>query len=845
MERVAYDKKFQIKKLALLALLGVPALVILAAAVPRLAASGNRSLLLMTLVALVIAITSSRHPVSIPGSYTWVSLSEALTFIAVMMLGPHHAAVLAALDTFLVSRRLKCKPSYYAFNVSNMTISVFLSGLAYKALDAYLRTQLDSLGNDRVLVTLAAPLAALALTHYAIHLGFLAIWVKLWHGATLQSTIKQTLPWEPVTYLAEAAVAGLVTYTAINHGIPTTAMTLVLALPVPILIYYTFKSYQEKLLEQHSHYKELSDINDSILEMLAMAIDAKDQTTHEHIQRVKHFAQRIGQLIDLSEPEIEALKAGALLHDIGKIGVPAYILNKPGKLTEHEFAQMKMHTIIGSDMLSNIKFKFPVVPIVRHHHERWDGKGYPDGLKQDEIPLTARILTLVDNYDALRSDRPYHKAMTRDQAIEYIGQNSGTFFDPALVEVFLSSVDMLEEEAAALASNFSEKKDFKEEGRGAAELQGGLRTFRSARAFRSARPAAGLASAPRVNRAAAALASIAETNQRVADLYDMARTLASSLSLDDTAALLSNRLSKLIPFTTCAISLFDADRSEFEYVYAMGRDAEEFQKRRLPVSAGITGWVIQTQRAMYNTNPALDLTLLGAEAAADYKGVIVFPLLKNNEPLGAIALYSTEIESYTSEHIQLIESLSQPISDSVHNALAFERAHRAALIDIGTGLANARAFASQFEREYARTRRSGGPLSLIVISAEGLDHIALGAGLTSEHLLSSLGNVIKQRLRETDLVARHGSEAIIILLPESGATEIGEVLLRVRSAIDESAPIAGLAITVGSATSPDDGNQLSELLEAANLNRVTCADPLTARNIGSAHVGAPILAGTN
>ncbi len=818
------NRIIRIKTLALLVLLGGPAAVVLVKAVPIMAAGGNRGLLLLALFALVIAITSARHPISIPGSYTSVSLSEALTFLAVMLLGPYQAAALAALDTLLVSRQLKCKISRYVFNVSNMTISVFLSGVAYKALDGYFRRQWDSLATDRVLIALALPLVSLALTHYVINLGFLAIWVKLTHGSKVQTTVKQTLPWEPVTYLAEAAVAGLVTYTAANHGIPTTMMTLVLALPVPILIYYTFKSYQEKLLDQHSHYKELSDINDSILEMLAMAIDAKDQTTHDHIQRVKHFARRIGQIINLSEAEIEALKAGALLHDIGKIGVPAYILNKPGKLTEHEFAQMKMHTIIGADMLSNINFRFPVVPIVRHHHERWDGKGYPDGLRGEQIPLTARILTLVDNYDALRSDRPYHKAMTRDQALEYIKQNSGTFFDPALVEVFVVSVDRLEEEAATIVSSLADKKDGHD---GPARSQVGLQ------AFRSARPAAGLAAAPRVNRAAAALASIAETNQRVADLYEMARTLASSLSLEDTAAVLSNRLSKLIPFTTCAIALFDANRSEFEYVYAMGRDAEGFSKRRFPVSAGITGWVIQTQRAMYNTNPALDLTFLGAQSAGDYRGVIVFPLVKNKEALGAIALYSTEIENYTSEHIQLIESLSQPISDSVHNALAYEQAHRAALIDVGTGLANSRALASQYEREYARTRRSGSTLSVIAINAEGLASAAAKADVSAEYLLSSLGGFVRQRLRETDLVARHANDTIIALLPESGATETGEVLSRVSQAIRESSHAADLSITIGSATSPDDGNELPELLEIANLNRVSCGAAMPAANVAS------------
>src|SRR4029453_8336488 len=206
------------------------------------------------------------------------------------------------------------------------------------------------------------------------------------------------------------------------------------------------------------------------------------------------------------------------------------MLNKPGKLNGHEFEQMKMHTIIGADMLSNVDFRYPVVPIVRHHHERWDGRGYPDGLKEDAIPVTARILTLVDNYDALRSDRPYKTGMTREQALEYIKQNAGKFFDPSLVEIFLAMADQLEVEAV----------NFKTQPQTTTKL-----CKVSSTAMSNAAPAAGFDVAPKVDRATAALNSIAETNQRVTALYEMSRTLSSMLSLEDTVAILSNRLSKL------------------------------------------------------------------------------------------------------------------------------------------------------------------------------------------------------------------------------------------------------------------------------------------------------------
>ncbi len=649
-------------------------------------------------------------------------------------------------------------------------------------------------------ITFALPLAALALAHYLIHIMVLVM-MSLARGRKATQAVSGTLPWEPVTYLACASVAGFVNYAFINQDLLSTLAILLLVAPIPIIIYYTFKTYHDKLGEQEKHYSELTSIYDSILEMLAMAIDAKDDVTHDHIQRVKLFARRMGEKVGLSNLEIEALKAGALLHDIGKIGVPAYILNKPGKLTEHEFEQMKMHTIIGADMLSNVDFRYPVVPIVRHHHERWDGRGYPDGLKGEDIPITARILTLVDNYDALRSDRPYKTGMTREEALAYIEQNAGTFFDPKLVEIFLSIVDKLEQEAATAS--------FK-----APQPNKSAKTESAAMA--QAKPAAGFAAAPQVDRAAAALNSIAETNQRVTALYELSRTLSSILSLEDTVAILANRLSKLIPFTTCAISLYDGTRSEFEIVHAVGLHADKFIKRRMQAEAGITGYVITNQRPMYNTNPVLDLGFLGVEEASRYRGVIVFPLVKNQEALGAIALYSTEMTAYGSEHIQLMESVSQPASDAVYNALTFEEAQRSTFHDPATGFASKRGLATHFDREFARSQRLGTPISLITASINNLEEAAAEKGVSVEQMVAHLGRLMKQQVRETDVLAHHTGNLLVALLPDSGQAEATEARARMRGAVQTGEFL--VSISFGSATSPGDGDSFDTLLEAALLD---------------------------
>jgi len=764
-------------------------------------------MLVWLLLAVIVAKTSARHPLKLVNGSA-VSVPEALIFLSVIMLGPYYGALLGVVDMLLVSRRLGLKPSNYLLNISSIAISVYVSGKVYYAVALQLESESLMIGSGRVALVVAVPLIAMALCSYSLQLAITALVSRFTSLLKIRERLRDTFPWEPVSFLASATVAGLTSYSFLNFGIVTTAVIMLVLMPVPVVIYYTFKTYHDKLGEQQAHYQKLTSVYDSILEMLAMAIDAKDDVTHDHIQRVKLFARRMGEAVGLSELEIEAVKAGALLHDIGKIGVPAYILNKPGKLTEHEFEQMKMHTIIGADMLSNVDFRYPVVPIVRHHHERWDGRGYPDGLKGEAIPITARILTLVDNYDALRSDRPYKTGMTREQALTYIKENAGTFFDPKLVDIFLAMADQLEVEAVNFKPPPSNRRSKVE-------------SF----AMANARPAAGFDTAPKVDRAAAALNSIAETNQRVTALYEMSRTLSSILSLEDTLAILTNRLSKLIPFTTCAISLFDASRSEFEIAHATGLHSERFIKRRMPAEAGITGWVITNQRPMYNTNPVLDLTFLGTEIASTYKGVVVFPLIKNEEPIGAIALYSTELAAYASEHIQLMESISQPACDAVYNALMFEQAQRDAFTDSTTGLANERALISHFERERSRAERLSTPLSLIVVNVDRFSFVTASGENSLEHNLAQLGRLVKKQVRETDIVARYENSSLIALLPDSGQLEVAEACRRIGSELVLAGFPEDLSVTIGAATSPEDGDGLEGLLRAA---RTASVDPTAA-----------------
>ena len=175
----------------------------------------------------------------------------------------------------------------------------------------------------------------------------------------------------------------------------------------------------------------------STIETLATAIDAKDQVTHGHIRRVQKFALALASELGIrDERQVKAIEAAALLHDTGKLVVPEHILNKPGRLTPGEFDKMKLHASAGAEILSAIQFPYPVVPIVRHHHENWDGTGYPDGLKSTDIPIGARILQVVDCFDALTSDRPYRTKLSDEEAVLILLQRRGTMYDPLIVDTF-------------------------------------------------------------------------------------------------------------------------------------------------------------------------------------------------------------------------------------------------------------------------------------------------------------------------------------------------------------------------------------------------------------------------
>ncbi len=354
-----------------------------------------------------------------------LSLGFALTFAALLRFGPQGALVigtLGCLSSCLYPHRQH--GFQIAFNVGVAAVSTWLAGLTFLSLNGG--------ALDLSPVQTIPAVAAASLVYFGLNTGATAAVIALCAGQNLFKFWREHFLWTAPGYFAGACVG---TAAALLCG-SRSWMLLLFVTPVAWLTYQAYAVYTGRAEERQRHIERLAELYLGTIKSLALAIDAKDQYTHQHILRVQRYAVAIAKQIGLTGDALEAVNTGALLHDIGKLGVPDYILLKPGRLTDEEFAKIKKHPAIGAAILEAVNFPWPVLPVVKSHHERWDGTGYPDGLRGEDIPLSARILAVADVYDALTSSRSYRSAWTPDAALEEIRRNAGAQFDPAVVHAF-------------------------------------------------------------------------------------------------------------------------------------------------------------------------------------------------------------------------------------------------------------------------------------------------------------------------------------------------------------------------------------------------------------------------
>jgi putative nucleotidyltransferase with HDIG domain len=531
-----------------------------------------------------------------------------------------------------------------------ISIAIFVSASLFEQATSILR-DMRTYGTAAMLLSMLL----FSLVYFVLNTGLLAIHHSLKRRTPLLELWWTRYRWMVLIYLAGASAAGLIYLSIIQYGVSS----LLAAAPLVAIILLACHFYFKQAEERQQGIAQVSRIHLATVEALATAIDAKDEITADHVFRVQVYACGLARHFGLGKPEIEAIKAGALLHDVGKIAVPDYILNKPGKLTAAEFDKMKIHTVVGAQIMERVNFPYPVVPIVRHHHERWDGRGYPDALRGAQIPLTARILTVADCFDAVREDRQYRKGMTREEACAFLRDGAGKQFDPTVVEAFLANLTAFEDEITAHKSCQQPLLT--------PTTQAGL-----CESAMSAVPAAGLAQ--QESGSPDYIRHIKSSRSEAAVLHEIAQMFSRSLDVEGVVRETVNQIERAVPFTTAILYLKAQDGGSVLAAYAFGANAVEIQGKTLGMGQGIAGWVVINGRHMCNTDPMLDLGCFLDANEDDYRTTAVFPLMVGDDTIGALGLYSSDLAAYDTGHIQLLESVSRLTSTAIHHALLNEQA---------------------------------------------------------------------------------------------------------------------------------------------------------------------------
>ena len=572
-----------------------------------------------------------------------------------------------------------------------------------------------------------------------------------------------------------------------------TAFGLVI-IPIAIVGNVAFEIHCRLLENKTRQIGEASRIHLATVEALATAIDARDQLGVGHVRRTQLYAVGIGNALGLDEDEINALRTGALLHDIGKLAVPDHILNKPGKLTAAEMEKTKIHPAVGASILAKVGFPYPVVPTVKHTRERWDGTGYPEGLKKNAIPLTARILTVADSYDTLRVTRPYRAAVSREDACNFLRSRAGTQFDPNIVSTFLRNLRAFEWEV---------------ESQGLSYLM----------------DISGIPSQPTDDTASPVhfAEQIKLANREVFTLYEMARDFSSSLNLEETLSLFTKKVGEFVPFDTCLVYLLDESNEFATAVYVEGKNEAVLRGKRVTVGEGATGYVLKKRKSVENVDPSLDFVSSHSEISRQYVAMACIPLIADEKVVGAISLYSTQLAIYEEEHLRLLKTFSKIASDAISKSVRHAETESHALTDAMSGLPNARSLQIQFERELARAKRGGHSLQVLMLDLDGFKAVNDTHGhKAGDRMLKEIGLVIRNELRDYDCLARYGGDEFVAIVPETDSADVIELCRRIETAVCEfalplgSETFASVGVSIGTAAFPNQGDTFEQLIVSAD-----------------------------
>ncbi|HVW87012.1 MAG TPA: HD domain-containing phosphohydrolase, partial [Bryobacteraceae bacterium] len=743
-------------------------------------ASGENALRLVLYFGAAIAASGLK--IKLPGVLGTLSMNYLFIITSLLEL-QLESAVLIGLSSILaqILIRPRARPTWEQVLFSALSIPIPIAA-AWCVLQLQVITAIDP--------TRCLALVSASMVYFFLNTWIVAVIIGLTTDRAPLEVWRENLIWTSPQYLVGGALAGALHL--INRFVPWQG--LLLSGPPLYLVYRSYSLYLGRVDQQQEHIAEMADLHWRTIEALALAIEAKDDTTAAHLKRVQVYAVEIARELGLSASEIKAVEAAALLHDIGKLAVPEYIISKPGRLTPEEFEKMKIHPIVGAEILERVSFPYPVAPIVRSHHEKYDGSGYPDGIRGEEIPIGARILSAVDCLDALASDRQYRRALPLEKAMAMVADESGKAFDPRVVDLLCRRYKDLEIKARTEVSDE------------------GNRISNNVKVERGAAPAAGFAenaAAPLMVPEAGFTLAIANARREVQLLVEITSDLGNSLSLDETLALLAVRLGKMVPHD--AIVIYIRQDSKLIPQFVKGENHRLFASLEIPVGQGLSGWVVENNQPILNGNPAVEPGYLNdPQKITTVHSAISVPLPGQAGVIGALSLYHLRPDAFNQDHLRVLRAISPKAGLAIENSLRFQKAKYAAEKDELTGLLNAGALFRLLTGELRDAADRNTRVAIIVLDVDGFKQVNDVYGhLAGNRLLQEVAAGLRDCCRRTDHVARLGGDEFVLVLPDADTSSITAVLSRVASLGPEAGiKVCGkplITVSSGVAIYPVDG----------------------------------------
>jgi diguanylate cyclase (GGDEF)-like protein/putative nucleotidyltransferase with HDIG domain len=736
------------------------------------------------LVLAVLTFLSGSATLKLPSLPATISVSETFVFTSVLLFGASAGTLTVALDAFVIScwSYRRGDPFYkIIFNLFALPLTIWIAAHIYFAIPGVE----PLLNNPRVQISaLLLPLALLATLYFLLNSWIITFAISLETRRAPFPLWREHFAILSLNYFGGASVAFLL----VNYSRDIDFRYIALIVPLLVVLYLTFRWQIVRAVDANRHLAELNNLYMSTIETLAMAIDAKDQITHGHIRRVQTYAVGLAGKVGVTDTAlIRAIEAAALLHDMGKLAVPEYILNKPGPLTPAEFEKMKLHSSVGADILSAIDFPYPVVPIVRHHHESWNGTGYPDGLAGEAIPIGARILSVVDCFDALTSDRPYRPRLSDRDAIQILLERRGSMYDPFIVDTFLRV-------HAEIAPQKIEQSTLQP-----------LRTISGASRVIADRT---VVFKP--------LDEIAASTEEMLTLFDLARGLNTQMSVQDAGDVIAKHLRRLVPHSLVIFFVYDAETDELVATHASGDHSQLVSHLRIGVGQRLSGWVAAHRQIIRNSDPILDFGETVRAMTPRPHSCLSMPLVVHRSLVGVLSIYSTSHDAFSEDHQRIAEVISRQVSTILKNALDFDRTKSSSFRDQLTGLPNIDHL-YQLTAETAH-EPAGEPFSILLLDVDSLGDINRLHGQTvGDQVLARVVRATRRSLRTADFLFRFRDDEFIVLLLHTDSETSANIARRVNDTLLREAASGkpSFAVTISPATAPTDAQTIDELITLA------------------------------